>query len=209
MKNKILKLLIVVLLFFIIINIYLSVHNKALALSDITEVPPEFWISGNKDVGEDELNRKAAPILGIIRIFGFIASIITLAIIGIKIMYGGIEEKATYKQTLMPWAIGAVMIFAMTTIPSLVFNVIGEENMEEEMVLSTGKFSGTFCPNGEKIIGYRGDSNGNETGLHAGGKDCEYTKADLESGYGCPKCQQKLQKIGNYYWCDECKIGYE
>lgn len=210
MKKKILKLLIVAVLFFIIVNIYLSVQNKVLALSNPAEVPPEFWISGNKDVGEDELATKAAPVLGVIRIFGFMASIITLAIIGIKIMYGSVEEKASYKQTLLPWAIGAVMLFAMTTIPSIVFNIIGKENMEEEMVLSgpEGKIYSEYCLNGKRIMG----TNGSGTFYHEGGTKCtnnQKIKNDDNYKYRCKKCDERLEKIGKYYWCSACKIGYK
>ena len=210
MKKKILKILIVAVLFFIIVNIYLSVHNKVLALSNPAEVPPEFWISGNKDVGEEELALKAAPVLGVIRIFGFMASIITLAIIGIKIMYGSVEEKASYKQTLLPWAIGAVMLFTMTTIPSIVFNIIGKENMEEEMVLSgpEGKIYSEYCLNGKRIMG----TNGSGTFYHEGGTKCtnnEKIKNDENYKYRCKKCDGRLEKIGKYYWCSACKIGYK
>ena len=37
-------------------------------------------------------------------------------------MMGSAEEKAEYKKTLLPYVIGAVLIFAASTIAGVVFN---------------------------------------------------------------------------------------
>ena len=41
--------------------------------------------------------------------------------IGIKYMLGSVEEKAKHKQTLMPYLIGAVLVFSETTIPQILY----------------------------------------------------------------------------------------
>ena len=38
-------------------------------------------------------------------------------------MMGSVEEKATYKKTLLPFIIGAAFIFAASTIANIVYNV--------------------------------------------------------------------------------------
>ena len=41
---------------------------------------------------------------------------LTIAIIGVKYMFGSVEQKAEYKSSLIPWLIGAAMVFGITRI---------------------------------------------------------------------------------------------
>lgn len=66
---------------------------------------------------------KIYPILSIIRTIGIIVSVATLMVIGIKFMLGSVQEKAQYKQIMIPWIIGAIMVFAITTIPTLIYDI--------------------------------------------------------------------------------------
>ena len=38
-------------------------------------------------------------------------------------MIGSVEEKAEYKKTLMPFLIGALFVFAASTIASIIYNI--------------------------------------------------------------------------------------
>lgn len=62
-------------------------------------------------------------IIGTVNIIGVIVSVIALIIIGIKYMIGSTEEKASYKQELMPYLIGAVFVFSSTTIANVIYNL--------------------------------------------------------------------------------------
>ena len=62
-------------------------------------------------------------ILGAINVFGVIVSVITLMIIGMKYMFGSIEEKAEYKKTATMYIIGAVLVFSVTTIPNILYKI--------------------------------------------------------------------------------------
>lgn len=53
---------------------------------------------------------------------GMIVSVLVLIILGIKYMMGSAEEKAEYKKTLIPYIIGASLVFAATAIATAVFN---------------------------------------------------------------------------------------
>ena len=70
-------------------------------------------INSVKDIGND--------ILGIIRVVGTIVSVGMLIVLGIKYMMGSAEERAEYKKTLFPYLIGAVLIFAATTLADMVY----------------------------------------------------------------------------------------
>lgn len=51
-------------------------------------------------------------VLGVIQIVGTIVAVGVLMVLGIKYMMGSAEEKAEYKKTMLPYVIGAVILFA-------------------------------------------------------------------------------------------------
>ena len=61
-------------------------------------------------------------IMGIIQVVGILAAVIILMVLGIKYMMGSAEEKAEYKKTMMPYVIGAVLIFAASRIANAIYN---------------------------------------------------------------------------------------
>lgn len=74
------------------------------------------------NLGEStKLLPKVQSIAGVIASIGSIISIICLVIIGIKYMLGSVEERAEYKKTMMPYLIGAILIFASVTIANMVY----------------------------------------------------------------------------------------
>lgn len=66
-----------------------------------------------KNVGEQ--------IIGIIQVVGSVAAVGVLVVLGIKYMMGSTEEKAEYKKTLVPYMIGAVLIFAASNLAGMVY----------------------------------------------------------------------------------------
>lgn len=62
-------------------------------------------------------------ILSILSIIASAISIIAIIALGIKYMLGSVEEKASYKKTLMPYFIGAIFVFGATTVSSIVYNM--------------------------------------------------------------------------------------
>ena len=61
-------------------------------------------------------------ILGIIQVVGIIIAVGVLMVLGIKYMMGSAEEKAEYKKTMIPYIVGAILIFAATTIANAIYN---------------------------------------------------------------------------------------
>ena len=66
---------------------------------------------------------KTNAILGAINIVGVIVSVVTLMILGIKYMFGSVEEKAEYKNTAFMYILGAILIFSVTTIPNILYKI--------------------------------------------------------------------------------------
>ena len=84
----------------------------AVSLNDIDPKEP----TGNEITGVGE------KVIGIVTMLGSILAVLVLVLLGLKYMMGSSEEKAEYKKTLMPYVIGAVLVFAASTIAGVIFS---------------------------------------------------------------------------------------
>lgn len=66
----------------------------------------------------------SGKILGGAQIIGVSLSVIILVVLGIKYMMGSAEEKAEYKKSMVPYLVGAVLIFAAPTIANIIYNIV-------------------------------------------------------------------------------------
>ena len=83
----------------------------------------------------DLFNKKASNTEGLVNVGGNIVSIITtigiivavivLLVLGIKYMMGSAAEKAEYKKTMIPYLVGAVLIFGASAIAKAVIAMTG------------------------------------------------------------------------------------
>ncbi|MBO5479181.1 MAG: TrbC/VirB2 family protein [Clostridia bacterium] len=62
-------------------------------------------------------------IIGVVRTVGVLVAVVILLILGIKYMMGSAEEKADYKKSMIPYIVGAVLIFAASTITGIVYDM--------------------------------------------------------------------------------------
>ncbi len=67
-------------------------------------------------------------IVTIMQTVGIVVAVVVLLVIGIKYMIGSAEEKAEYKKTMIPYVIGAILLFASTTIVGVVYNLANSFN---------------------------------------------------------------------------------
>ena len=72
----------------------------------------------------NDIQTLGGKILGILQTVGIVLSVIILVILGIKYMMGSAEEKAEYKKTMIPYLVGAVLIFLAPTIANTVYTLI-------------------------------------------------------------------------------------
>lgn len=63
-------------------------------------------------------------IFSIVTAVGTVISVVMLIILGIKYMMGSTAEKAEYKKTLLPYVIGATLLFAATNIAQLIYKLV-------------------------------------------------------------------------------------
>ena len=60
-------------------------------------------------------------IIGVLRTVGIVLSVIVLIIIGIKYMMGSPEDKSEYKKSMMPYIVGAALIFAASVFADVIY----------------------------------------------------------------------------------------
>ena len=70
---------------------------------------------------QTQITSVGGKIVGIIQVIGIVIAVVVIMVVGIKYMMGSVEEKAEYKKTMMPYIIGAVLIFAGSTLANVVY----------------------------------------------------------------------------------------
>lgn len=105
----------------IVLTILLAISNVVLA----TDIPGKIdqIAQGNSSADTTKVVNLGATIVTIMQTVGIVVAVVVLLILGIKYMMGSAEEKAEYKKTMIPYLVGAVLIFASTTIVNVVYNI--------------------------------------------------------------------------------------
>lgn len=75
------------------------------------------------DVNTGKLTEKTNVVFTVITNLGMILAVLMLAIIGVKYMLGSVEEKAEYKKDLVPYLVGAILVFGISSITKLLMSI--------------------------------------------------------------------------------------
>ena len=78
---------------------------------------------GGVEISEED---NVSKVLTAVSNVGIGVSVLVLAILGIKYMLGSVEEKAEYRQDLMPYLIGAMILFGITSFVKVLM-IIGDK----------------------------------------------------------------------------------
>ena len=78
-------------------------------------------ISGGTSVDTSGITTLGNKLVTVLTTIGVVLSVIMLIVLGIKYMMGSAEEKAEYKKTMMPYLVGAVLIFSASMIANVVY----------------------------------------------------------------------------------------
>lgn len=108
------KLIVALLIILSIVMISVSSFADPLSPTDFTYGDVSN-VSGVKALGNQ--------IIGVVRTVGVLVAVVILLILGIKYMMGSAEEKADYKKSMIPYLVGAVLIFAASTIAGVVYDM--------------------------------------------------------------------------------------
>lgn len=132
MKNLKIYLKKIVLILFVLVSVIQFNSTVCLATGDgeivgqfakIIDTPEDYDPKPNEANPGNKYSNKVGIVLGVIRAVGIVVSVISLMIIGIKLMTLSIEEKANYKELLPGYIFGVVLVIAFSVIPSIVYDM--------------------------------------------------------------------------------------
>ena len=104
-----------------ILNIALVAMMLVCISTSVFALTPSELKPADNVTGSPEIQSAGNSIISILQTVGVVLSVVVLMIIGIKYMMGSAEEKAEYKKTMIPYLIGAVMVFMASNIAGAVY----------------------------------------------------------------------------------------
>ena len=116
--KKMSKILSIVMIAIVLISIATSTFAAVAGATDPST------LKGQAVTGTSKITTIGNQIITILTTVGSVAAVIVLIILGIKYMMGSAEEKAEYKKTLMPYVIGAALIFAASAIAGVLYGFL-------------------------------------------------------------------------------------
>lgn len=117
---KLNKIIIICILIFTILAVIPISQVNAESIRDPLEVPGWYYPGDNSNSGK--LADIGKIIISVIQTIGVVASVVGLIILGLRYMMGSVEEKANYKETMIPYLIGIFMLFGITTLLQILYN---------------------------------------------------------------------------------------
>lgn len=110
---KTLKMLTIILIIAMVFSVTMGTISMA-SSSDSAEVVGELFNGGSADTSG--IKGFGANVVDIITTIAIIVAVVVLLVLGIKYMMGSAAEKAEYKKTMIPYLIGAVLVFGAAAI---------------------------------------------------------------------------------------------
>lgn len=117
------KLMIKIIIIIVLSCVIICIPNMSKTFdvdSSLGDLNQYGQVTGKSDVFQD----KVGVILGAIQMVGSLTAVICLIVLGVRYMMGSVEEKAEYKKTLLPYFIGAMLVFGITNLLKVVYDVM-------------------------------------------------------------------------------------
>ena len=115
-----------VLLIILIINLIFIPTSEASFWGDIFNQGDIFIEDGKSQeqpIDGEETKEEVNRIYNILLTLGIVLSVLVGAVLGIKYMFGSIEEQVKVKETLFPYLIGCIVIFSAFAIWKIIVNI--------------------------------------------------------------------------------------
>ena len=125
MKKKTLKVLTVL---FIVSIMLVTFSTIVRADSDGTEGLLTQIQENSKKDSTPQAQQIGGMIVNVVQTVGTIVAVVIVAILGIKYMTGSTEEKAEYKKTMLPYFVGAIILFLGVTIVRVIYSFATQVN---------------------------------------------------------------------------------
>lgn len=146
MKNIHLKKVVIILLIMLFI---ILITPKSFATITPDLITGE--VEGNTDIDVEFVDK----LIDMIRFIGIFLAVGIMMIIGIKYITGSIEEKATYKKTMIPYIVGCILLFGAATIAPKIIEIFKDTKDAEQIgnvALGAIQVIGTFITVGTLMI---------------------------------------------------------
>ena len=105
----------------ILLILIMLVSFATTTFAAVAGVSDPSTLKGKEVAGTNKITSIGNQIITILTVVGTVASVIVLIVLGIKYMMGSAEEKAEYKKTMMPYIIGAALVFAASAIAGILY----------------------------------------------------------------------------------------
>lgn len=132
MNRKSLKVLAVLLIIMLISFSISSVYALDISTLDGSDATAD--VGGIQNIGID--------IVSLISSVAMVVAVVVLMVLGIKYMVGSAEAKSEYKKTMMPYVVGAVLIFAASGIAGMIYRAAN--NIKPSKATNTDKKGGSI-----------------------------------------------------------------
>lgn len=116
MNTKTMKALITV------VSILMMVCMLGTVVFAASEPTPGGMKNEVKYEGTEGITQLGGKLMGILTTIGVVISVLILMVLGIKYMMGSAEEKAEYKKTMIPYIVGALLLFGASTIANMIYS---------------------------------------------------------------------------------------
>ena len=121
MNKKTIKILTTIVTILLIVSMgspmaFASKESSGTTIGGVTISP--------NSAGSDNVTNIGNKVIGILQVVATIIAVIIIIVLGIKYMMGSAEEKAEYKKTMIPYIVGAILIFASATIVNVIYGAV-------------------------------------------------------------------------------------
>ena len=87
-------------------------------------VPERYEPNGPNETDVAQMYKFGGSVAGVIQIVGTAVAVGTLMIIGIRYVMASADEKAEYRDRMIPYFIGAVLLFGAVNIIKIIDNIV-------------------------------------------------------------------------------------
>lgn len=123
--EMIIKILILITLIILMLTPISNASTMDSIMQDGDSFLQEGKNTGSNLIDQSQLKANVNDVYNIIFTIGVALSVVIGAILGIKFMMGSVEEQAKVKETLIPYAIGCIVVFGAFGIWKLIITMGG------------------------------------------------------------------------------------
>lgn len=99
-------------------------YSQSTTITNPIEAPGVYKPEKNDQANNTKFIELGNQITGILKFLGTLVMVVSIMIIGIKYMIASTGEKATYKETMIPYLIGAIMVFVIPQVVGIIYDII-------------------------------------------------------------------------------------